>query len=403
MNQPRKREDLDRLVANEVQESLHIEYKDSRALENGGSDVPKEVAAFANSDGGTLIFGIKEKGHKPIGIDCGVDHTKFSRERLEDIITGNIAPNIEDLEILQIPLTDTRSVYSVGIPKSSRGPHQDRKTKKYYRRYNFKAEPMEDYEIADVRGRVLVLPPLVSFDVEVQYSSIASFVLRNVGNAVAQEVKLNFTPEPTWRRPDDKPPILTRGIKFFPPGREFRIFYHSFVEIAQENTDIVSSFDVNVQYLHAGSGEQVTENFYVNLEDYLRTFGPDSEIRQMGKDLCASIKKLGDELRQFKNQVATLTTIAGSTGLDLSITATRELASILGQSPSFRRLDPTECGPRVFQEILGVDIDIARELSSHFWGTNSIEGLSELETVDQDLIDQIRLFFIVSPSNKEAP
>ena len=85
----------------------------------------------------------------------------------------------------------------------------------------------------------------------------------------------------------------------------------------------------------------------------------------------------------------------------MSITSTRELASILGQSPTFRRLDPTGLGPKVFQEVLGVDIDIARELSSHFWDTNSINELSELENVDQDLIDQIRLFFIVSPPSEE--
>lgn len=401
MNLPRKKEDLDRLVANEVQESLHLEYKDSRELENGGPNVPKEVSAFANSDGGTLIFGIAEKGHKPIGIDCGVDHTKYTRERLEDTITGNIAPVIGDLEIVQIPLTKARSVYSVSIPKSSRGPHQDRKTKKYYRRFNFKAEPMEDYEISDVRGRVLVLPPLVFFDVEVQYNSIASFAIRNVGDAVAKEVEFYFTPEPTWRHPDKKPPILTQGIQFFPPGRVFRIFYHSFVEIAQVNSDIVSSFEVKVQYLHGGTGEKVTENFYVNLKDFLGTFGPDSEIRQLSKNLCASIKKLSDELRQFNNQVAQLTTIAGSTGLDLSITSTRELASILGQSPTFRRLDPTGCKPRVFQEILEIDIDTARKLSSHFWDTNSINGLLELENVDQALIDQIMLFFNVPSLSEE--
>ena len=90
--------DLDELHRGEIMESLSLEYKDSRVLENKvyqQGELFKDVSAFANSAGGILIFGMRESGHLPIGTDDGVDPSKIKRECLENILMANIEPKIE--------------------------------------------------------------------------------------------------------------------------------------------------------------------------------------------------------------------------------------------------------------------------------------------------------------------
>jgi hypothetical protein len=151
--------DLDELHRGEIMESLSLEYKDSRVLENKvyqQGELFKDVSAFANSAGGILIFGMRESGHLPIGTDDGVDPSKIKREWLENILMANIEPKIEGLCVKPILLRSKGTgnvAYVLEIPQAkSRGPHQGPEHK-YYKRYNFKAEPMEDYEVRDLMRR----------------------------------------------------------------------------------------------------------------------------------------------------------------------------------------------------------------------------------------------------------
>ena len=166
MNIPVKREDLELLIQQEVQESLHLDYKRSASLSKSGQkEIPKDVSAFANSDGGMIIYGIEESGHLPVRIDEGIPNSVVTREWIEQTILSNIAPRIEGIQIQQIPLDPSNSAYCINIPKSYRAPHQERKNKRYYKRFNFNSVPMEDYEISDVRARSRSVKPLARFDV----------------------------------------------------------------------------------------------------------------------------------------------------------------------------------------------------------------------------------------------
>ena len=138
MNSPRKLQDLKNMIKNQIQENTHLDYKRSSALlsKNSRGEIAKDVSAFANSDGGCIIYGIEEDKHLPKRIDSGVDHNIYTREWLEDVITSNISPRIEGVEIAQIQLSPDYSVYIVDIPKSFRGPHQERISNRYYKRFN---------------------------------------------------------------------------------------------------------------------------------------------------------------------------------------------------------------------------------------------------------------------------
>lgn len=114
MNSPRTLQDLKNMIKNQIQENIHLDYKRSSALSSKSShrEIAKDVSAFANSDGGCIIYGIEEDKHLPTRIDSGVDHDKYTREWLENVVTSNISPRIDGITILQIPLSPDNSVKS---------------------------------------------------------------------------------------------------------------------------------------------------------------------------------------------------------------------------------------------------------------------------------------------------
>jgi hypothetical protein len=117
--------DIENLIRQQVQENIHLDYKDSRAINHKGrDDVSKDVSAFANSDGGVLIYGVQEQEHLPTAIDDGVDDAQYPREWIESAILNDISPRLDEVSILPIPRKPGRSLYVIAVGKSFRGPHQ---------------------------------------------------------------------------------------------------------------------------------------------------------------------------------------------------------------------------------------------------------------------------------------
>src|SRR5262249_19355789 len=147
------KEDLQRLVDEEIQESLTLDYKASPSLardDKPRDEMCKDVSAFANSAGGQIIYGIVEKDRKPVKVDDGSD---LSREWIEQVIDSNVQPRLDGLVITPVPVGSGRHAYVLTIPQASgRAPHQA-PDKKYYKRQNFQSVPMEDYEIRDALRR----------------------------------------------------------------------------------------------------------------------------------------------------------------------------------------------------------------------------------------------------------
>lgn len=155
------KERLEQLIADGVEESLSLEYKGAESLSkstNGGivDEITKDVSAFANSSGGLLIYGIAEfrdkaKRHLPDRLDP-IQRNENTKEWLEQIIQ-TIQPRIEGIIVdpVEISRQDNTVCYVVIIPQSYTA-HQAR-DHKYYKRQNFNAIPMEDYEVRDVMNR----------------------------------------------------------------------------------------------------------------------------------------------------------------------------------------------------------------------------------------------------------
>lgn len=149
-----KEEDILNLIHNKVRESLNLEYKSCDALaktEGKRKEISKDVSAFANSAGGTIVYGVTENRstHEPDDIDIGYDPQDISDEWLEQVINSNIQRRIDGIRINTVALINTRPgqvLYVVYIPESNLAPHMAADNR-FYKRFNFESVPMEEYEI----------------------------------------------------------------------------------------------------------------------------------------------------------------------------------------------------------------------------------------------------------------
>lgn len=154
-------EKIKQYISDGVEENIHLDYKGADSILSTNekkNEISKDVSAFANSDGGVIIYGVKEydeadKNHLPEKIQS-INGNEYSKEWLEQIINSTISPKIHNIKITPIQTGDIKDnlvIYVVEIPKSTTA-HQ-MKDKRYYRRYNFQSIPMDDWEIKDIINR----------------------------------------------------------------------------------------------------------------------------------------------------------------------------------------------------------------------------------------------------------
>lgn len=171
---------ISRYITDKIEESLDTEYKAAGALDKDSNDakiqITKDVSAMANSEGGLIIYGLVEHSDKRFKYLAErldpVDRTKISKEWLEHI-TSQIRPRIADLKIIPVPLKSGPDdvAYVVEIPQGVTA-HQAR-DKRYYKRYNFEAVAMEDYEVRDVMNRSKL--PRLEIETEIFLHNVALY------------------------------------------------------------------------------------------------------------------------------------------------------------------------------------------------------------------------------------
>lgn len=147
-------DDIQALIDNHAEEGVHLELKRANALSKENADkVTKTFSAFANSDGGVVIYGIAEEDH--VASDYSfVDGNKITSEYIS-MLARYVQPAIEGLRIYPIRKDDdfSKSIYVVKVPRSDKAPHMA-KDHKYYKRNNVESIPMEDFDVKDVMNRI---------------------------------------------------------------------------------------------------------------------------------------------------------------------------------------------------------------------------------------------------------
>src|SRR6218665_863407 len=85
-------DDLQSLIDNQIEESIHLDFKAGEALSKEPAkkkELSKDIASFANSDGGIIIYGLSEKNHVADSFSF-IEGNIFTKEWLEQIINTTI-------------------------------------------------------------------------------------------------------------------------------------------------------------------------------------------------------------------------------------------------------------------------------------------------------------------------
>ena len=226
---------LQNFIDSQIEESLTLEYKSAEALDRNETkkkEITKDVSAMANSAGGIIVYGIREfdqenKRHLPERI-TPVDRRAFPREWVEQIIQG-IRPRIDGIIIHSVNLSssETNVAFVIEIPQSNTA-HQAN-DHRYYKRFNFQAVPMEDYEIRDVMFREQTPNIALNFLIEIN-SETQNLVIQaqNNGSAFAQYVAVFLdAPVPILEKIENKLNVKDGG----------RFYRHRLTNLNQEYAD----------------------------------------------------------------------------------------------------------------------------------------------------------------------
>jgi hypothetical protein len=289
-------------IDNSIEESVNIEFKASGALSKKDADkkeVSKDVAAFANSDGGIIVYGISEKNHKADSLSF-IDGNIFTKEWLEQIISSTIKRNIPDLKIFPIRNSGKieESIYVVQIPSSVEAPHLSR-DKRFYRRAQFESIMMEEYEIRNLYGRKVksklvldgysIVPIKPEQDDEFQFLFEAGII--NEGEIVESDYKVNiyFINPQTGFRVSWNPQEVSNNYSYtnYKKPEQMKISVEGLSKIYPTERLTVARFNFSIKK------ENLLENFeLVKIEIRLFYSGNEDEIKLDLKNFKSKIDKI---------------------------------------------------------------------------------------------------------------
>ncbi len=149
-------------------EDAKVERKSSLLFDfaNGGNEgkvrdeLAKQLSAFANTGGGSIILGVDNQGKIDGGIPLVLKGRQSTKEWLEDIIPQLTEPEIVGVRVLDImrkgansKIASDRAIYVVDVRDCDRAPHQSSRDRVYYVRLGSKSQPANDRMIQDIRNR----------------------------------------------------------------------------------------------------------------------------------------------------------------------------------------------------------------------------------------------------------
>lgn len=294
-------EDILDFIENKIEESVRIQFRPGSFLQKS-DEVEKQIAtdisAFANSDGGIIIFGINKNGNRADELSF-IDSGKFNEHWIDGIAFSYIEPKINGLRTCAVSFEDdpAKSVLVVRVPSSYYAPHQA-PDKRFYRRFDNTSVPMEEYEIRNLLNRQ-ERPKLVIEDLLLNNSHVAGageklrftnfmlkFQIRNVSNAIELIYKTVISlPKIAYIKASHSNPIQQYFIRseqdraFFSIPNKYPLFQDELTTVASALIRVdPETFDSL-----ASPGISVTLYYSNGIDE--RSFDISNDIQYKGKNL----------------------------------------------------------------------------------------------------------------------
>ncbi len=254
---------------------------------------------------------------------------------------------------------------------------------------------MEDYEINDVRNRQIAVLPLINISAQIHSNRGVYIKISNVGSMPAFNVSFSFPDTILWRTSREVPSLIANGTKYFPPNKTFNFFWNTVPVLFHQEDRNLRIIDATATYLHPQNNQYVSDTFHIDLEDYRGNSTLQSDVSDLKDVLKDGLSKLSEEISKLNSKIEPLQSIAGSSGLDLSITTLRNLRNIISGDGNLEKINTTYCSSILFQEVLNIDEDLADDLEIHFGGYNRGQSLEEVKNITPEIIAEIKKYFIV--------
>jgi schlafen family protein len=148
-------EDIQRLIDDEERESVVLEYKsgEHKFGDKAKNEIAKDVSAFANSEGGVIIYGVDtdpgDDRSKPVCI-CGILDKNI--ESFDRVVNARIRREVQGLRKKFLKSEGTK-VMVVYVPQSLYSPHQSLVDNKYYHRAGSESLAMDQHLVELHYGR----------------------------------------------------------------------------------------------------------------------------------------------------------------------------------------------------------------------------------------------------------
>jgi hypothetical protein len=149
---------LNRLIEHGRAEGKRLEFKSNFKFTEGGSkidahEIAKDVAVFANSAGGDIIYGIEERDGVAVGILGlpGVGTNEALMSSVQNSLRDCVSPYV-DVRCRFINVADGKSCFILRVPRSFAAPHAvkkrgDREALWYFKRGEDRALPMDEQDV----------------------------------------------------------------------------------------------------------------------------------------------------------------------------------------------------------------------------------------------------------------
>ncbi len=134
--------DVQALIDNAIEESATLEYK---AKLSANKDIAKDICAFANSQGGTIIYGVMTKDRIPTELIWITE--EHAEERVRNVLEHSVQPTIEGVDVDRLPNPNAvgQAVLVIRVPASMHAPHMV--DSRYYKRRGSVSSPMDHDEV----------------------------------------------------------------------------------------------------------------------------------------------------------------------------------------------------------------------------------------------------------------